>query len=241
MPSAAFSVSIPPQDVRALADLMQRARTELHKTMKQSVGWAGYYITRSLSASTKVAPKLRKVVRNPDERWKTDRRRAPYGVMRFAKDGSQYFRPIFRTGEYGKIRFYDKKSMSWFEHFRGDPHWERLPSGPDDAGNIAPGIMTDKRRNIGRRGLAKKSWQFTSRSMRGGVSASRPVGVYDVPVTASVRWYGGNDDPTLLIENYLRYINKAFKTSGDQEVRSVTARAADAMRNRIEAELARMK
>jgi hypothetical protein len=241
MASAAFSVSIPPQDVRNLVDLMQRARTELHKTMRQSVGMAGYYITRSLSASTKVAPKLRKVVRNPDDRWKTDRRRAPYGVMRFAKDGSQYFKPIFKTGEYGKIRFYDKKSMSWFEHFKGDSHWERLPSGPDDAGNIAPGIMTDKRRKIGRRGLAKKSWQFMSRTMRGGVSASRPLGVYDVPVTARVRWYGGNEDPTLLIENYLRYINKAFKSDGPQNLTDAAQRACNAMRVAIEKNLARVR
>jgi hypothetical protein len=180
-------------------------------------------------------------VRNPDQRWKTDHRRAPYGVMRYNRDGEQYFKPIYRTGEFGKVRFFDKKSMSWFRHSTAKQgQWEHIPSGqvegmgPDVA---VPGIMTDKRRKIGRRGLAKRSWQLTSRKTTSGGN----VHLMDVPAAATIRWSHMKTNPTLTIQNHLRYAGLAFKTKGAHAITSAGERAAGAMRNRIETALGNLK
>ena len=237
-----IKVRIPPVDVRNLVALMARARTELGKSMKGSIAWAGYYITRSLSASTIQSPRLRRVIRNPDQRWKTDARRAPYGVM--APKGYERtltFKPIYRTGEFGKVRFFDKKSMSWFRHAAGGTgKWEHIPSGQVEGGSpdaVVPGIMTDKRRKIGRRGLAKRSWQFASRRITTGGT----VGIGDVPLAATIRWSNMKNNPTLTIQNHLRYAGLAFRTKGAHAITGAGERAAGAMRDRIETAIGRVK
>lgn len=226
------AIVFPQRDAAALVAQMQRARKELGKSLRDVVAWAGTFVSSSLAASTKTAPKLRKIVENPDKRYKTDHRRAPLGVM--APKGPQrimQFRPIFKTGEFGKIRFFDKKTASWFRHSPGDHHWEKLPSGPDTSNPelVVPGIMTDKRRIIGRRGLAAKSWRFLGKvSRRGGA-----VSVFDVSRAAVASWSGGSENPTLQLDNELRYAADAFKTKGRQAVDSAILRASEKMRNRI--------
>lgn len=230
----AVSIEFPKRDVAALMAQMQRASRELGKSLRDVVAWAGTYVSSSLAASTRLAPKLRPIVENPDKRWKTDHRRAPLGVMAPTGKGTarrMAFRPIYRTGEFGKIRFFDKRTMAWFRHTPGDYHWEKIPSGPDPANpeSVAPGIMTDKRRIIGRRGLAAKSWRFLGKlSRRGGT-----VSVFDVSRAATASWSGGNENPALLLENELHYAADAFATKGGQAVNSALARAASKMQNRI--------
>jgi hypothetical protein len=181
-------------------------------------------------------------VRNPDERWKTDQRRAPYGVM--APRGytrTMTFKPIYRTGEFGKVRFFDKKTMSWFRHTSAKQgKWEHIPSGevegmgPDVA---VPGIMSDRRRKIGRRGLGKKTWTMLHRRMSsGGV-----VRVGDVASAGAVTWRGRGDSLALHINNDLRYAGLAFRAKGKHAVTSAVARAHDGMRNRIETALDKLK
>jgi hypothetical protein len=183
---------------------------------------AGRYIAKSLSGATKIAPKLRPIVKNPDERYKTDARRAPLGVYRYDKNGARVFRPIYRTGEYGKIRFFDRRSFSWFQHAPGDNHWERLPSGPDVANPqaVAPGIMTDKRRVIGRRGLAKKVWTWAATNMTRGGSAS----FFQVPDVARIAVSGGTHDPTIKINDNLRYATAAMRPGAVDSVLGNAAR-----------------
>ena len=226
------SIEFPKRDAAALVAQMQRAQRELGKGLRDVVSWAGTFVALSLAASTKTAPKLRPIIENPDKRYKTDHRRAPLGVM--APKGPQrtmQFKPIFRTGEFGKIRFFDKKTASWFRHSPGDHHWEKMPSGPDTANPeiTVPGIMTDKRRNIGRRGLVAKSWRFLGKVSRRGGSVS----VFDVSRAAIASWSGGTENPTLRLDNELRYAADAFKTKGRQAVDSALLRASEKMRNQI--------
>ena len=109
-----LDIKFPQKDVNDLFAQIRRAENAIGKSASQSVAWAGALVCQSIAARTKVSPKLRPIVRNPDKRYKTDRRRAPFGVYVY-KEGKKTFKPIFRTGEYGKIRFYDKNSASWFE------------------------------------------------------------------------------------------------------------------------------
>jgi hypothetical protein len=218
---------------------MERSRKELGKSRVDAMGQAAWYISRSLAASTMNAPKLRRIVRNPDKRWKTDHRRAPYGVMApKGKERTLTFKPIYRTGEFGKIRFFDKKTMSWFRHSDTKKgQWEHIPSGqveglsPDAA---VPGIMTDKRRVIGRRGLAKQSWYgLQKRAKHGGV-----VNVAGSGNVASATW--SPLKTTLRLRNELRYIRKAIK-GGESTLSTVVERASNAMRIAVDKRLKAMR
>jgi hypothetical protein len=163
---------------------------------------------------------------------KTDARRAPFGVFKFRPSGERYFKPIYRTGEYGKIRFFDKKSFSWFQRSKGSNRWESLPSGPDVANPeaVAPGIMSDKRRTIGRRGLAKKVWQWAGTRMANGGTAS----FFNVPDVASIKVSGGESNPTIRISDNLRYAESALKPGA---ISSVMEKAARNMAFNIEKQI----
>jgi hypothetical protein len=232
MSGAAIDISamVSKRDVSNLMNDIQRASRELGKSAKESVKWAGRFVAQSLSASSKVAPKLRPVVENPDQRAATDGRRASHGVMRYDRSGNRVFRGIYRTGEYGKIRFLDKRTAQWLvrDTLTGEVTRATHPTGVDV--DELQGIMQSKRRVIGRRGLAKKAWRTASMNINGGA-----VSVMDVPYAGSVSWTGGDNNPTVTITSNLRYAGAAFKTAGDQAVSSAMERAHARMANRIDA------
>ena len=224
-------IEFPQADVDDMFRQMERARKELGKSFKDSLQWGGALLVRSLAASTKAVPKSKKrpVIQNPDTRWKTDRRRAPFGADGFKK-GKKHFFPIYRTGEFGKLRFYDKKTMSWYDRSGGSGQWRRIQSGPDVANPkiIVPGIMTDKRRNIPRKGFAKRAWGWLGKQMRRGGT----IRVDGVPDLGYVKWTGGTADPTVTIVNRVNYADKALK-GGKMAIESAMGRASQAMLGRI--------
>ena len=228
------NIKFPEADLKRMEEAIQKAVNETGQSLKSAGQWAGRFVCGSLAASTRVAPKLRRIVRNPDTRWKTDRRRAPWGVMApLGRERVMGFKPIYRTGEFGKIRFFDKKSMSWFRRDAANPKgkWESIPSGQDVANPelVAPGIKKDKRRTIRRRGLAKKVWQAAkTRMVTGGT-----LNGHGVSNIGRVVVCGDKNNPTLRIENNLRYAMDAFKTDGKQAVESTLRRAGDRMLNRV--------
>jgi len=223
-----LDIDFPQKDVDDLFAQIRRAEKEIGKSASQSVAWAGALVCKSIAAQTKQSPKLRRIVRNPDKRYKTDRRRAPFGVYVYRK-GKKEFKPIFRTGEYGKIRFYDKKSASWFERFGENRNqWRKIASGPDIANPeiIVPGIKTDRRRVIGHRGLAKKTWKVLGRFV------NRPGSVTAMNVTSgTIQWR--YDRTYLKISNILDYARDALKGDVNQAV----SRAAGSLRNRIDKQI----
>ena len=235
MSNAPVSIEFPRVKADKLFAQMKRANKSLGKDMKQTVRWGGVLLMQSLSAGTKVSKKLRKIVRNPDKRYKTDARRAPFGVFRYDKHGRKAFKAIYRTGEFGKLRFFDKKTAGWFDRSGGPGHWKKLPSGADPANpeSVVPGIKTDKRRKIGRRGFAKKTWKWAVRSMSGGTA-----NIMRVPDIASIRWSGGTVNPTVTIINRINYMNKALK-GGLMAVNSAMEKAANKMSNRIDSLVAK--
>lgn len=237
--NAHIDLALRPEDVAALGELMRRSVNELNMDVRDVLEWGGHYITRSVGASTKVAPHLRPIVRNPDTRYKTDARRAPFGVMRYKSDGTQYFQPIYRTGEFGKQRFFDKNTMAWYDRSSGSGQWRKLPSGPDLANPemVVPGIMTDRRRKIGRRGLAKNNWKWMQTNLRN----SGTGGVMGVQNTAGVKWQKDGNITSLTLTNFLRYAASALRHGGSAGVELAGARAFSAMRNRFEKRLEKMK
>ena len=223
-----------------LVNLMERARRETGKGMRASVAWGGRHIARSLSASTLPGKKLRPVIRNPDSRYKTDHRVAPFGVWNYYQSRPRKFRPIYRTGEFGKIRFFDKRSFSWFERDRFGGRWRSLPSGPDVANPeiVAPGIMNDKRRKIGRAGMAKRAWRIAAQQI--GARGNSVVNLMGVDKVASIRWSDLNRNPTLRITNHLKYASLAFRAKGAHAITSAGERAAQSMKYVLEKQLGSM-
>jgi len=228
--SVAINIEYPARDIARVQSQIERASRELGKSLKDSVAWAGYFVASSLGASTKTSPKLRPVVKNPDKRAGKDGRVAPFGVMKYDRNGNEYFKPIYRTGEFGKIRFRDKRTAEWLvrDSVTGEVRKETWETGTSEF--EIPGIMQDKRRTIGRRGLCKKAWAWITKHGKGGVG-----GVMDVPSAASVQWGGDSNNPAMTLTNQLRYAGYAFKQSGDQAVGSALNRAFYRMRNRIDA------
>lgn len=226
-----IQIELNKQDFSKIAAQIQRAQTVLNIPLKQAVQMARYYIASSLAATTKVAAKLRKVVPNPDQKAKTDGRMAKFGVMKYDRNGNEYFAPIYRTGEFGKIRFPNKKTAEWLvrDPVTGEVSKASMSTGTDEF--QVPGIMQDKRRIIGRSGLAKKSWQWAqSRTGEGNI--------FNVSSIA-VRWSGGEEDPTITIFNRLRYAGAAFKTEGEQTLDNVMERAHRKMQFEINRKIAR--
>jgi len=228
--SDAVSVDYPRVKVDKLFAQMQRAQKELGKGLKDSVKWSGILLMQSLAARTKVSKKLRPIVRNPNKRYKTDARRAPFGVFRYDKTGKKYFKPIYRTGEYGRVRFLDKKTyeVKYINTLTGTVHRaEKYDQTPELS------IKTDKRRKIGRSGLAKKTWQWATRNMGGGMA-----NIMRVPGIANIRWSGGTNNPTVKISNRIRYMVDALK-GGYAAVNTAMENAARKMANRIDDRLAK--
>jgi len=185
----AVDMKFPRRDIDSLFAQINRAGKELNKSGKQSLAWAGALLCRSIAARTKQSPKLRPIVKNPDKSYKTDRRRAPFGVYVY-RNGKKTFKPIFRTGE---------------------------SSGSDVANPelIVPGIKTDKRRVIGRRGLAKKTWLALARFMKRNGS----VKTMDVDSGHIQR---KDDGLLIIISNKLNYAKDAFKGDINQAVGAAT-------------------
>ena len=219
-----------------MVDDMKRLVNDLNWTYPRALAYAGTQFARSMSGGTKLAEKLRPVIENPDSRAGKDRRVALFGVMKLRQEKPPKFVPIYRTGEFGKVRFFDEETMSYFQRDAADPkgRWEHLPSGPDFANPEieVPGIMTDKRRTIGRRGLAKKSWQWMAKHTRKGGIAN----IFDTPDAAQVRHSGQGAAHTLSLINRLSYVLHANK-GGLEGYDGAMMRAADGMRHLVEKKL----
>lgn len=225
-----IDVSIDVRGVSELAEAIERGRGELRKSFRGSIVWAGANIARSMSAETRQSPKLRKVVKNSHQKAKTDGRRANYGVMRYKPDGTTYFSPIGRTGEFGKIRLINKKTGVILERdtVTGKVTRRKLETGSGEF--QAPGIMQSKKRKIGRSGLAKKAWQRAAVLINRGGTAD----ALDVKSVATVEWGGSTQSGLKLrLSNYLRYSVKALK-HGEQSISIAVENAARGMIGQVE-------
>jgi len=89
---------------------MRRAEKELNMSTSSAVAWAASLIARSLSAATKTAPKARRIVKNPNKKAATDRRRAPFGVMAYDRYRQESISPYIQNGRIWQVEIFDKKA-----------------------------------------------------------------------------------------------------------------------------------
>lgn len=215
-------------DERSAAEFqrqMNRRIAWLRKTPEETCKYGAVLLAKSLGASTKVAPKLRPVVRNPDPRAKTDGRRAKFGVMKWRPDGTQYFQPIYRTVEFGKIRFVDKKTARLVEY---DPitRERRYVLWETGTGEFQiAGIAQSKKRIIGRRGLARSAWSWVLNKLGSMTHAMQS----EIPGSVRVSKRTLPEDYEVRMDNMLRYAMAALRR-GRVDYRTALSRAANKMR-----------
>ena len=237
------SIEFPQADIDRFTRALRSIPEKTGKSAKQAVTWASVYLLRSFSASTKVSAKKRKIVMNPlfemkgkstEERAlaraaRADMRRARYGVMKYQRDGTQKFSPIYRGGEFGAaMKFISRKKTL----VKVGNRWEEYKPGEQEGtGETIPGLANHPKTKIGRSGMAKKVWTWAqSNTIRGGTCSA-----FDVPDVASITWRGGTVSPEITIRNKLRYALKAF-AGGRETVESAYGRAAAALEHRISEE-----
>jgi hypothetical protein len=208
---------------------------ENHKTLGHSLAWGGRKIMQSLGARTpKGKQSKRKVVENPNPKWKQDARMARFGVMVHSqtKQPNPRFVPIAGTGEFGKIRFRSKKTgeMLVWDKSLGTVRKQEFELGknPDQI----PGLMEHRKRNIARRGFAKKSWRYLQMRMgRGGY-----IVVDGIPRMGDVTWTNIKTDPTITINNRVTYIHKILQ-GGESAITNAMNAAASGMEAQIAGDL----
>ncbi len=88
------------------------------------------------------------------------------------------------------------------------------------------------RRKIGRRGLARKSWKMARQKLGGG-EISR---IYGVPSLAEISWSGGASNPSVIITNRIRYMDKAM-IGGMGGINKALQSSSNKMMKRIEQEI----
>ena len=224
--------------------LVTDLQRETGRSAADAVAYASGRFLQSCSAAAKPGVKLRKVISNPlfkasdsssDSRKaaraaKGDMRRARFGVMKYQQGKPAKFVPIYRTGEYGRVRFLDKKTgqMRW-RSTKGKLAKEvNFDQGLE--GN--PSIKNDKRRVIKRAGLARKIFRL----MRARVLAgeSNMVGEHYAVRTTRTR-AGGKLETAATLHNALTYLTNAYPTI----LQTASAAAARGLRFELDDKIAK--
>jgi len=205
--------------------LVTDLQRETGRSAADAVAYASGRFLQSCSAAAKPGKKLRKVISNPlfkasdsssDSRKaardaKGDMRRARFGVMKYQQGKPAKFVPIYRTGEFGRVRFLDKKTgqMRW-RSTKGTLHKEiNFDQGLE--GN--PNIKNDKRRVIKRAGLARKIFRI----MRAQVLAGE-TNVWNTTQYTGERYFiskarnrrGLKTETVMTLHNALTYLTNAY-------------------------------
>ena len=209
---------------------MKRLVDKLGWERPRAVKYAAIQFGISMRARTRKAPKMRRIVKNPDPSALLDMRKAKLGVMKFSK-GKEVFSPIYRGGEFGaKIRYVERNGILLSN---GDGTWQKTTRDELEIfGRQDLMIQNHSKRIIGRSGLAKKAWgwlmhdAFNSNAGE-AVKFTRPSGAL------RGRKGGGRGKYFVHFHNGLRYAMEALK-NGQGDVSGAMYAAAERIRKKIE-------
>ena len=226
---------VDPLSVAVFQNQLKRFATILKKDAPEALKVGTIYFCKSMAASTKVAPKLRKIEKNPNPRAGSDRRVAPLGVYRYnSKTGERYFKPIYHGGEYGaKYRFVSKNGVEMLVgHQGGKAVYQRFDRMSEGIKGTNADIMKDKRRKILRSGLAKRSWMWIVRDLYG---KNAPEGGFKQPSGSIFASKGGTGYGAFVhLQNKLRYITKALKGTPSAVMSDAMVKASNQIRKAVE-------
>ena len=237
---ADVTLQFPKADVDRLFGLINRAQVELNKETKKAISWAGASLCTSLEASTKKAPKFRKIYKATMDRIGADASKmtkgekqmvreqiaqAPMGVYVYIR-GKRVFKQIKKISA-RVIPFKSKTTGEWLGRLGGTNEVHKLDRWTTDKGLLK---KSNSLVTIFYSGLAKKAWSIAkAKVVSGGYGFDMRV----KKAIVSVNWIGGAFNPAVKIEDKLGYAIDAFKTDGKQAVETAFARAANSLEKRI--------
>lgn len=219
----------------ALSNALSASTEMLGKTGYKACEQAIVYMAKSAGTLTKVAPKLRPLVSNPNFKGKggtaarRDMRKARYGVWKYDRAGRRYFSPIYRGGEFGAaVKYLSKtevlvkvgskstrvtRALNRAARFAGSSKrfgtvgvWQKFPAGSGEF--EVRGLAQHPARVIRNRGLARRSWMWGLK----GFQAGRIPNVTDVKPIISAIQCG------LVLTDRVRYLSKITPSNLVDEV-----------------------
>lgn len=227
----AVNMYIPASDIAAMRDTFARYVQWFRKGPEEAVKKTCVYIVRSLRADTKLSPKHRRVVRNPNFVKPTSKRarqlqhiKAYYagkGKGQF-KDSAEYF------NRYAIERLTQKKGI----------RYTPIPTlgNMAEARAYAQSTMLDQYL-IKKRGLAKSSWGWMLGKLGNRQSGDTQQPISGTTEVSSGTTGGAFDTYFMDLINRLSYIRRATKTN----VSSVIGRAQRAMKDEMEGHVKRAR
>jgi hypothetical protein len=203
----AFSIESDQRQANLLMAQIRRNSKETGASMRSSLAWGGRKVSESLRSATPKGKRLRPVVENPEAGQ--DARLAKYGVMVYRQQGNPNpaFVPIRGGSDAEKIRFVSKTTGQVLVR---DRVTGKVSQFAYDDQKQALDVMRSKKRKIGRRGFAAKSWTFLNMRMRRGGE----IRIDGVPDMGGVSWTGSKDDPQVTITNKVSYMTTILKGGG---------------------------
>jgi hypothetical protein len=207
-----MTIDVGKADVAKLHASMDKLRREMGLSLPDSLRWAVVAIGRSIAASTKVAPKRRKVELVTAE------------YDRFTKRGA-----LAKTRRKVKI-------WGAYRWWRGQEDWRPFRDQPRNKSeaNRHPSAQ------INMRGLAKAAWWWTGKRA-GGMGGGAPAGTKATRRAHEMMIYDERlqgVNPSLLIGSKLGYARAALQ-NGPRDVTTAIDRASRALLHRMRETLKR--
>ena len=224
-----INIDIPASDLAAMRDTFARYVQWFRKGPEEAVKKTCVYIVRSLRADTKLSPKARKVVRNPNYKKPTSKRARQLQHIQawYAAKGKGQFKD---TAEYFNRYAIERLTQKKGTRYTAIPTIGTMA----EARRYAQSSMLDQYL-IKRRGLAKSSWGW----MLGKLGKQTATEQGKIAGTTEVNSSAGGSTDYYFTEliNRLSYIRKATKTN----VNSVMGRAQRAMKDEMEGHIKRAR
>ena len=228
--------------------LLNELQIETGRSAEDALQYASGKFLASCSAAAKPGIKLRKVIANPlfkaadssrDARKaaraaKSDMRRARFGVMKYSQKEGPKFQPIYRTGEFGRTRFLDKKS--------GQIRWRSKKGTLNKEFNFDqgiegnPSIKNDKRRVIKRAGLARKIFRIMRAQVLAGalnIESGSSWSGERFAVKAGTTRSGYKLTKYVSLHSMLTYLTNAYPTIAQTAMNAARDGMAYELRNQI--------
>ena len=203
-----FAISIPKSDMARLDNSIATIQHKLGLSLPQALRWTVQAVTRSLAASTKIAPKRRKVEQRIEE------------FDRYTKRG-KLMKKRGKVKTWGYYRFDRGEKKETWRPFRDQP------KGKSEA-NKHPSAQ------INMRGLAKAAWWWGGKKA-GGNLGRMPAGRKATQRATQVGIYQEQLEgrtPQITVGTKLGYMRKALQ-NGPKDVSTAIDRAARGLLHRM--------
>ena len=248
MPLAA-SIEFPRADVDALFRQIDRAQKDLGRHLIHALNSAAVFLSRSLSASTKKAPKKRRVYKTTLARmgmkgWKGKaarqylaeaKEKGIWGVDVW-RNGKKEFVPIGR-GETRTVEVLSKHGVRLVKNLNTGKIVHHSKAADEFDTQTLKGAKASNLVKIRASGLAKTTWARITRNVAGTVSPNLSGAAANIVGIANKAGKYTKGKDFVRMENRLRYARSALGENINKPMNEAMYRAAKAMEATIDKHL----